>query len=48
MSVDIEALIADGGNDPADYVTSEDFPGAVAFSAAEIHELAPVSTGHPA
>ena len=39
MSVDIEALIADGGNDPADYVTSEDFPGAVAFSAAEIRAL---------
>jgi len=39
MSVDIEALMIGDDVDPEDYVTSEEFPGAVAFSAAEIRAL---------
>lgn len=39
MSVDIEALMIADEVNPADYVTSEEFPGAVAFSAAEIRAL---------
>jgi hypothetical protein len=39
MSVDIEALMVKDGVDPAAYVTSDEFPGAVSFSAAEIRAL---------
>lgn len=39
MSVDIEALMVKDGIDPAAYVTSGEFPGAVSFSAAEIRAL---------
>ncbi|WP_233140004.1 hypothetical protein [Marivita geojedonensis] len=39
MSVDIEALMIENDVDPTDYVTSEEFPGAVSFSAAEIRSL---------
>ena len=39
MSVDVEALMLKDDVDPADYVTSDDFPGAVAFSAADIRAL---------
>ncbi|MCB1466214.1 MAG: hypothetical protein KDK08_03495 [Rhizobiaceae bacterium] len=39
MSVDIEALMLKDGVDPADYITSDEFPGAVSFSAAEVRAL---------
>lgn len=39
MSVDIEALMLEAGTDPTNYVTSEAFPGAVAFSAGEVRAL---------
>lgn len=39
MSVDIKALMLKDGVDPTDYVISEEFLGAVAFSAAEIRAL---------
>ncbi len=39
MSVDIEGIMVTDGVDPAHYVTSEEFPGAVAFSAAQIRAL---------
>lgn len=39
MSVDIEALMLKDDVNPTDYVTSDQFPGAVFFSAAEIRAL---------
>lgn len=39
MSVDIEALMINGGVDPTEYVTTPVFQGAVSFSAAEIRAL---------
>lgn len=39
MSVEVEALMLKDIVDPAGYVTSDEFPGAVAFSAAEIRAL---------
>lgn len=39
MSVDIEALMLKDGVDPPGYVTSDEFPGAVSFSAAQVRAL---------
>ncbi len=39
MSVDIEKLIVDSGNDPEEYVTTPKYIGSVAFTAQSIRDL---------